>query len=167
MSHNSFLHKNALPPRHFDLYALHLAATYRNIYGQPLSKIRVQKHLAELRPFFRWLYQTQQALVDHGDQLKPLRRLPNSARYVPSVSQVLELLALPDLDEPSGLRGRAMLETVYGCGLRLGELVRLALEDIDFEAGACLWAAAPATTFNSTSTRLAPSWSKASTRCSG
>lgn len=122
-----------LEPRHFDRFVRHLAS-YRNPRGEPIGPFRLYKHLADVRLFLRWLYKTQKILIDPSRKMK-VSSVQTSIRYVPSVAQVLELMALPQLDDPTGLRDRAMLETVYGCGLRLGELLRLALEDVDFDAG--------------------------------
>jgi integrase/recombinase XerD len=53
-----------------------------------------------------------------------------------TVEEVERLLALPRLDRPCGLRDRAVLETFYATGLRLGEGVALDLGDVDFASGA-------------------------------
>lgn len=55
------------------------------------------------------------------------RRLPN----VLTEQEVLALLQAPTLDKPSGYRDRAMLEVLYGSGLRVSELLTLNLGDID------------------------------------
>lgn len=55
------------------------------------------------------------------------RRLPRAL----SVDQVERLLATPPGDDPRGLRDRAMLEMLYGAGLRISELTGLDLDDLD------------------------------------
>lgn len=52
-----------------------------------------------------------------------------------SLPEVERLLLVPDAAAPAGLRDRAMLETMYGCGLRVSELVALKSGDIDLRAG--------------------------------
>ena len=138
-----FLEKNELglsqlKPRHFDLFARHVAATVRNLYGQPINKTRVQRHLHELRPFFRYLYDNHQLLIDHTLHLTTIRKPPRKLPFVPSFEQICQLMALPVLAKPNGLRDRALFETAYGCGLRISELVRLNIDDLDFDSGMLL-----------------------------
>ena len=62
--------------------------------------------------------------------------VPTVPRGVPralSEEQVASLLASPTSAEPAGLRDRAMLEVLYGMGLRISELVGLSLGDLDLD----------------------------------
>lgn len=52
-----------------------------------------------------------------------------------SLPEIERLLLVPDAATPAGLRDRAMLEMMYGCGLRVSELVSLKAADIDLRAG--------------------------------
>ena len=54
-----------------------------------------------------------------------------SLPQVLSQQEVDKLLSLPRLDTPLGLRDKAMLEILYGCGLRVSELIGLSLYDVD------------------------------------
>jgi integrase/recombinase XerD len=84
--------------------------------------------LSGVRAFFRYL------LLDDQMNEDPTAFLdrPRLARYLPdvlSIEEVNMLLQAIDLSEPLGVRNRAMLETLYACGLRVSELVGLRLED--------------------------------------
>jgi integrase/recombinase XerD len=59
------------------------------------------------------------------------RKLPDTL----SVQDVDALINAIDLSKPEGERNRAMLETLYGCGLRVSELVNLKISDLFFEEG--------------------------------
>jgi integrase/recombinase XerC len=61
---------------------------------------------------------------------KQPRRLPRLLR----VDEVIRLLDGIPVHAPLGIRDRAMFETLYGGGLRVGELVGLELSDLDFDA---------------------------------
>jgi integrase/recombinase XerD len=68
------------------------------------------------------------ALVD-GPKLG--RKLP----HVLSRDEIVRLLAAPVGDKPNVVRDRAMLHTLYACGLRVSELVGLDMNDVNLEAG--------------------------------
>src|SRR6185369_15858088 len=64
--------------------------------------------------------------------------LPRFGRKLPeflSVEEVDRLLAAPDRRNERGARDGAMLETLYATGLRVSELVKLRLPDVNFDAG--------------------------------
>jgi len=59
------------------------------------------------------------------------RKLPETL----SIEDIDELSAAVDLSKPEGERNRAIIETLYGCGLRVSELTSLKLSDLFFEEG--------------------------------
>ncbi len=59
------------------------------------------------------------------------RKLPDTL----SIQDIDNLIAAIDLSKPEGERNRAILETLYGCGLRVSELVTLKISDLFFEEG--------------------------------
>ena len=63
---------------------------------------------------------------------------PNSHARLPrplTVEEVTRLLEAPDPASPTGLRDRAILELLYGAGLRISELVGVDVDDVDLEHG--------------------------------
>lgn len=67
-----------------------------------------------------------------------LVEIPKIGRKLPdilSVKEIDRLIAAIDLSSSEGERNRAMLETLYGCGLRVSELVGLKISDLFFEEG--------------------------------
>jgi integrase/recombinase XerD len=63
-------------------------------------------------------------------------KVPRSLPKPLTVAQVTAMLAAPDPEQRAGLRDRAILETLYGAGLRVSELVGLDVDDVDLEDGA-------------------------------
>jgi integrase/recombinase XerC len=98
--------------------------------GRGYAPSTVARRLASLRSFFRFLRRQGLVTSDPSAGLrnpKQARRLPRLLR----VDEVIRLLETVPLETAPGIRDRAMLETLYGGGLRVGELVALNVEDID------------------------------------
>jgi len=94
------------------------------------SKASIARKLATLRSFYKFLVRTGQ--IDSSPV--SVVRTPRQNKRLPKcldVQQVSALLATPDTSTLLGARDRAILETIYSSGLRIGELVALNLEDLD------------------------------------
>jgi len=90
--------------------------------------------LSSLRRFYRYLVREGRISADPTariDTPRIGRPLPDSL----SEEEVETLLGAPDVGEALGLRDRAMLELLYACGLRVSELVNLAMEQLDLTQG--------------------------------
>lgn len=112
----------------FDLRG-YIAALHESGY----AKSSIARHLASLRGLFRF---GQREGWAKNNPAKPLRN-PRKSRTLPhflSTNDLARLLESPPLDEPMGLRDRAILETMYSAGLRVGEVVGLNDADLDFDA---------------------------------
>jgi integrase/recombinase XerD len=100
----------------------------------PVAPATLQRKIACLRSFYRHLRREQ--IIDHDPtaELRPPRsrgRLPK----VLSRDEVNRLLSQPRGTSPAALRDRALLETMYACGLRASEAITLELSELDLEAG--------------------------------
>ncbi|BAU76306.1 site-specific tyrosine recombinase XerD [Metapseudomonas furukawaii] len=92
------------------------------------------RFLSGLRGFYRFLLAENLIVEDPTLQVD----LPQLGRPLPkslSEADVEALLQAPELDDPIGLRDRAMLEVLYACGLRVTELVSLTLEQVNLRQG--------------------------------
>lgn len=103
-----------------------------------LSARSQARRLITLRQFFRFIKAEHGAKI--GAKIDPTEDidLPRFGRRLPdflSVEEVDHLLSTPDRATPRGARDAAMLETLYATGLRVSELVRLRLADVNFDAG--------------------------------
>ena len=90
--------------------------------------------ISGLKSFFSYLI-----FEDYrNDNPLELIETPKTGRKLPdtlSLSEIDALIAAVDLSLPEGERNRAILETLYGCGLRVSELVTLKISDLFFDEG--------------------------------
>jgi integrase/recombinase XerD len=108
---------------------------YRKKNGQPLSIATQHKRLAGVLAFFRWLAKSNLVLFNPASELELPRLDRRLPRQVLSVWEVEQIMSLPDVTAPAGLRDRAMLETLYSTGIRRSELVHLGLYDVQRDQG--------------------------------
>lgn len=97
--------------------------------GRGIARASVARRASELRAFGRFLSREGLAPRDPFASC-PLPRAPKRLPRVLTADQAADLLEAPAGDEPAGLRDRAMLECLYGGGLRVAELVGLDLRDL-------------------------------------
>ncbi|MFO0957653.1 MAG: tyrosine recombinase XerC [Isosphaeraceae bacterium] len=102
--------------------------------GEGYAASTIARRLASLRSFFRHQRRAGSVTVDPSSVLKNPRQ-PRRLPHPLGVEQVVKLLESIPTSEPAGVRDRALLETLYGGGLRVGELVALDRDDLDLEAG--------------------------------
>ncbi|WP_282133082.1 site-specific tyrosine recombinase XerD [Cellulophaga baltica] len=95
----------------------------------PRSQARI---ISGLKSFFNYLvfedYRTDNPL-ELIESPKTGRKLPDTL----SEDEINDLIAAINLSTPEGERNRAILETLYGCGLRVSELVNLKISDLFFD----------------------------------
>lgn len=97
-----------------------------------LSDRSVARHMSSLRMWCRYLVDRGQ-LEDNPAALLDMPKTPQTMPDVLTPEEVERLLAIPGLEEPRAIRDTAMLEILYATGMRVSELVRLAVGDIDFD----------------------------------
>ncbi len=88
--------------------------------------------VAGIRAFYRYLLMEDILSINPTELLTTPKRslkLPDTL----SVEEINALFATIDLSTPEGMRNRAMLEVLYGCGLRVTELVNLKISNLFFE----------------------------------
>jgi integrase/recombinase XerD len=107
------------------------ASTYGD--GRAYRATSVVRALSSVRAFHRFLLREGKVARDPtAAVVRP--KLPRSLPKPLSVEDVARLLAQPDRSV-AGIRDRAVLETLYGAGLRVSELVGLDVDDVDLEEG--------------------------------
>ncbi len=98
-----------------------------------LSARSVARHLAAIRMFYRFLVR-EKLIVHDATQLIDTPKLWRSLPHTLDYAEVEALLAAPKTRTKLGLRDRAMLELMYATGLRVSELARLTLHDVNADA---------------------------------
>ncbi len=99
---------------------------------QALKTTTLARRLVAVKVFFRHLQ--QEGLL--ASNVAAIMDSPKLARYLPdflSVREVELLLAQPDTDQRQGVRDRALLELLYGTGLRVSEAAGLEIDGLHFD----------------------------------
>jgi integrase/recombinase XerD len=114
-----------------------LASVSASTYGEDGRAYRatsVARTLSSVRSFHRFLVREG---VSAGDPAAGVTqpKLPRSLPRPLSVDEIRRLLEAPDTRTPAGARDRAILELLYGAGLRISELTGLDVDDVDLEEG--------------------------------
>ncbi|MBW7876663.1 MAG: tyrosine recombinase XerD [Candidatus Cloacimonetes bacterium] len=104
---------------------------FLNLAG--LSVLSIARKITSLRMYYAWEIQNQLRLSSPVDRID-LPKLPKSLPTCLSVSEIEDMLKAT-LEQPYPFRDRAIVETLYGCGLRVSELCGLNLVNLEFDEG--------------------------------
>lgn len=121
------------PPEPHALDALAIREWLGWLYQQRLSPVSMRRKLASVRSFLTFLMR-RGALESNAAALVQSPKMPKTLPRVMSAEQanrILDDAAAGTLERPSAARDVALLELLYGCGVRVSELVGLNLGDID------------------------------------
>ncbi len=94
-------------------------------------KSTIGRKLAALRAFYRFLLREGVVTVNPGEAVAT----PRQEKYLPKTLSADEAYALMEHGAGQSLRDRAILETLYSCGLRVGELAALDVASVDLSEG--------------------------------
>jgi len=110
---------------------LKLFITWINELGMlPSTQARV---ISSLKAFFSFL-QLEEVILDDPSSLLEAPRLSRTLPDTLNIHEIDILINAIDASKPEGMRNKAILEVLYGCGLRVSELVNLRLSDIHEES---------------------------------
>ncbi|MEZ4766765.1 MAG: site-specific tyrosine recombinase, partial [Calditrichia bacterium] len=116
-----------------DAIDLHVIQDYTELLSNlGLSASSVARNYSSIRTFHKFL------ILENitGKNPTELLETPRLARKLPevlTVDEVIEILESPDIETSDGVRDRAMLEVLYGAGLRVSELIGLKIEHVFFD----------------------------------
>lgn len=114
-------------------FVAHLSSTEYEP-GKRYLASSVARSLAAVRSFHRFLVREGDAVIDPAE-LVVRPKVPRNLPKPLTVDEVEALVAAPGVENPVALRDTAILETLYGAGLRISELVSLDVDDVDLEEG--------------------------------
>ncbi len=97
----------------------------------PRSQARI---LSSVKSFFNFLVLIK-AISQNPTELIEAPRLGMKLPTVLKLEEIDNLIAAVDVSKPEGHRNRAIIETLYSCGLRVSELVNLKISNLHFEEG--------------------------------
>ncbi|HCU19212.1 MAG: tyrosine recombinase XerD [Bacteroidetes bacterium GWE2_41_25] len=104
-------------------------------YGSESSNTRTQSRvLSGIRAFYKFLL-IEGETDDNPASLLESPRIGFKLPQVLSVSEIDRIIDVIDLSKAEGHRNKAIIETLYGCGLRVSELVNLHITDIHYGEG--------------------------------
>lgn len=129
-----FLVQNGLEknPKEIELRDLENFVKWINELGMTASS--QARIISGLRTFYKFCLQEQISLTDPTALLEA----PKLAKHLPdtlSFGEIEKILSAIDMSLPEGVRNKAIIETLYSCGLRVSELVNLKLSCLYFNEG--------------------------------
>ena len=105
-----------------------------NLRKKGYKKSTIARKLASLRSFFK--FAVREGYIDTNPAVS--LSTPKQEKKLPTfltIDEVIKLIEAPHDEDKNGLRDKAILETLYSTGIRVGELVGLNVEDVDFIGG--------------------------------
>lgn len=112
----------------YRLYLARLSA----VRGTPLKRSTQVYHLVALRAFLRYLSAHKNLPVLSPDKIELPKPETRSVSFL-NQEQIDRLLEAPQISSKTGLRDKAILETLFSTGLRVSELVQLNRDQIDLQ----------------------------------
>jgi integrase/recombinase XerD len=112
----------------------HLQDFLKWVNGLGMTARTQARVISGLKGFYKYMMLENLVRKDPTEMLEA----PRIGRKLPSVMNIDEidlLISAIDLSKPEGERNKAMLETLYGCGLRVSELVNLRISHLFFREG--------------------------------
>jgi len=97
-----------------------------------ISDKTISRYISSFKSFFKFL-ESENIINSNPADLIESPKLKRNLPEVLSVDEINKILDSVDLSEKAGIRDRAILETMYACGLRVSELINLETNRIEFE----------------------------------
>lgn len=105
------------------------------VHAESISRETQALRIRAVKRLYGYLVAQGHLLLDPTEGIQEISRRQSLPRPVLSEPEVKRLLAAPDISGPLGIRDRALLEVLYATGARVGELERVARQDLDLRQG--------------------------------
>jgi len=103
---------------------------FLNFFVTEFSNARTQSRLLSgVRAFYRYLL-LEDAIKENPASLIDSPKIGFKLPEVLSVTEIDSIIEVIDLSKPEGHRNKAIIETLYGCGLRVSELTNMRITDL-------------------------------------
>ncbi len=110
----------------------HLAEFFSGLNKAGLNSSSAARYFSSLKGFFIYLYVNKYITANPMERI-PAPKLKKNLPGVLTFPEVDAVLSKPDTGKKLGLRDKAILETLYACGLRVSELINIKISDIFFD----------------------------------
>ncbi|MBX7172869.1 MAG: site-specific tyrosine recombinase XerD [Pyrinomonadaceae bacterium] len=101
---------------------------------EKLSPTSVNRLISAMRGFYKFLMFDRHITKNPAEDLQSQQTIAYLPKFL-NQEEMEKLLAIPDVSGEIGLRDRAILETMYACGLRVSEVCSLQISDVELDAG--------------------------------
>ncbi|MCI5081717.1 MAG: site-specific tyrosine recombinase XerD [Saprospiraceae bacterium] len=126
------IHELSFTPFQLQLQQLQQFVTWLHELGLgPRSQARL---ISALKSFYKYLL-VEDLITEDPTELLEAPRLSRKVPEILDYEDIQAMLRAIDLSRPQGTRNRAMLETLYACGLRVSELINLRLSNLFMDIG--------------------------------
>ena len=126
---------NEVDPRLIRAFVASISASTHGPDEEAYKATSVARTLSAVRTFHR--FALREGLTEDDPTAGVVRpRLPRGLPHPLTVGEVAAVIDAPPPGSPTGVRDRAILELLYGAGLRVSELTGLDVDDVDIEEGA-------------------------------
>ena len=119
-------------------YVLFILDLKNRLTGKPLSAISKSIYIIQVKQLFGCLFIKEKIITNPVRDIEINISVPKKERKILSCQEMADLLNSIDPGTEKGLRNRTIFELLYATGLRIGELLRLKIKDINLKEGILL-----------------------------
>ena len=105
-----------------------------HLYQSGLGNRSIGRHLTTLRNFFGFLLREGLVSTDPTEHLRAPRQWQNIPKFL-NLEEIEKIIQAADTARPTGVRDRAMMELLYASGLRVSELCKVGVSDLNLDLG--------------------------------